>query len=93
MAVETPPPQPDVIEFIRALWVQLISIVAIIVWLIRGEAKTTANANAIRALWKQREEDLRAHRDARESTNETLNEVKDDLREVRSDIKTLLQRK
>ena len=40
----------------------------------------------IQAVWRQREEDLRAHKEARDTTNEMLNEV-------RRDIKTLLARR
>lgn len=68
---------------------------ALVVWVIRGEAKTNANAAEIRRLWKQRKEDkdaadgqrhedLISHKESRDATNEIL-------QEVQRDIKTLLR--
>ncbi|VDC31543.1 hypothetical protein [Pseudogemmobacter humi] len=74
------------LAIIQAVWAQLLALVALIVWLVRGEARTKANAAEIRRLWRQREEDLRAHKEARDTTNAMLDEV-------RRDIKTLLARR
>lgn len=71
---------------IKADWVQIMAAVALIVWLVRGEAMIKANQAEIRRLWRQREEDLRAHKDARDTTNRLLDEM-------RQDIKTLLSRR
>lgn len=71
---------------IQSAWAQLAGALALVVWLVRGEAQTKANAAEIRRLWRQREEDLRAHKEARDTTNAMLDEV-------RCDIKTLLARR
>ncbi|SEB68309.1 hypothetical protein [Rhodobacter sp. 24-YEA-8] len=71
---------------IKADWVQISAAVALIVWLVRGEAQTKANGAEIRRLWRQRDEDLRVHKEARDTTNGMLDEV-------RRDIKTLLSRR
>lgn len=54
-------------------------------WAVRVEHQTKANASEIRRLWHQRSEDLAAHKEAREATNEMLTEV-------RADIKALLRK-
>jgi hypothetical protein len=74
------------IAFLHSFWAQLIAFVAVIVWLVRGEGQTKANSSEIRRIWRQREEDLRAHKDARDTTNRLLDEM-------RGDIKTLLARR
>lgn len=77
---------PGLLAIIQSVWAQLLALVGLIVWLVRGEAQTKANAAEIRRLWRQREEDLRAHREARETTNDLLTEL-------RQDVKTLLARR
>ncbi|MFE3836069.1 hypothetical protein [Pseudogemmobacter sonorensis] len=74
------------LAILQSVWVQVSALVALIVWLVRGEAATKANAAEIRRLWRQRDEDLRAHKEARDTTNAMLDEV-------RRDIKTLLARR
>lgn len=81
-----PDTPPGLLALIQSVWAQLLAIVGLIVWLVRGEAQTKANAAEIRRLWRQREEDLRAHKEARETTNELLTEL-------RQDVKTLLARR
>ena len=71
---------------IKADWVQIAAAVALIVWLVRGEAMIKANAEEIRRLWRQRDEDQRAHKEARDTTNDLLTEL-------RQDVKTLLARR
>lgn len=73
-------------EVIRAWWVQIGAAIAFVVWLIRLEAAVKANGSELRRVWRQREEDQMAARDARETTNRLLNEL-------RQDIKTLLARR
>lgn len=72
-------------DIIRDYWAQLLAGIGLIVWALRVESNTKANSSEIRRLWKQRSEDLTAHKEAREATNALLNEV-------RNDIKTLLGR-
>lgn len=79
-------PTPGLWGLIHSAWAQIISLVALIVWLVRGEAQTQANAREIRRLQAQRNEDQAAQREARRATN-------DMLAEVRTDIKELLRRK
>lgn len=73
-------------EIVREYWAMILSALGLVAWALRAEFATKANASEIRRLWKQRDEDLRAHKEARDTTNEML-------KEVRSDIKKLLQRK
>ena len=74
------------LEILRGWWVQLAGAVAFVIWLIRLEAAVKANASELRRVWRQREEDQTAARDARETTNRLLDEM-------RGDIKTLLARR
>ena len=73
-------------DVIRSYWVQLTGAVAFVVWLIRLEAAVKSNSTEIRRVWRQREEDQTTARDARETTNRLLDEM-------RQDIKTLLARR
>ena len=73
-------------EFLRQNWVQAMGAVAFVVWLVRLEAQMKANSSEVRRLWRQREEDQRAAKDARDTTNRLLDEM-------RGDIKTLLSRR
>ena len=74
------------LQLLHSAWAQVLAVVGLIVWMVRGEAATKANAREIRRLWRQRDEDLRAHKEARDKTNALLDEV-------RQDIKTLLTRR
>jgi hypothetical protein len=60
-------------------------VIGFLAWLVRLEARSISNASEIRRLWVQRREDLDSARESRTATN-TL------LAELRTDIKTLLQR-
>lgn len=75
-----------IIALLQHAWAQIVALVGIIIWLVRGEAQIRSNASEIRRVWRQREEDLRAHKEARDTTNAMLDEV-------RRDIKTLLSRR
>ena len=74
------------LALLQSGWTYVMTVVGLIVWLVRGEAQTKANSSEIRRLWKQRDEDQRAHKDARDTTNDLLTEL-------RQDIKTLLARR
>ena len=54
--------------------------VALIVWLIRLEARAMDNTKEIRRLWNQRREDLEASKQARDDTNKMLAEIRDDIK-------------
>jgi hypothetical protein len=84
------------VDILQAAWPQVLAVIALGIWLLRGEANTKANSSEIRRLWlqrredkanadRQRHEDLVAAASARDTTNALLDEV-------RKDIKTLLQR-
>ncbi len=79
-------PTSNIADLLGSFWMQFLAFITLVVWLVRGEAGTKANAAEIRRIWRQREEDLQAHKDARETTNALLDEV-------RKDIKTLLGRR
>lgn len=72
-------------EIIKDFWQFIIAGVALVGWSIRVEQRTNENAREIKRLWLQRTEDLAAHKEARQLTNELL-------AEMRNDIKTLLGR-
>lgn len=74
------------IEALRQYWLQIGAAVAFVVWLVRLESRVNGNSSELRRVWKQRAEDLLAQRDARETTNKLLHEL-------RQDIKTLLARR
>lgn len=74
------------LENIRDFWGIIVAGVSAIAWLLRIESKAAANTREIERLWKQRHEDLASAKEARDNTNELL-------REVRADIKALLQRR
>lgn len=71
-------------EIIPRYWPIALAIGLIVVWAIRVEAAVKKAATDIEALKQQRVEDLAATRISREETHETL-------REMRHDIKQLLQ--
>lgn len=72
-------------EIIREFWAFILAGVALVAWSIRLESQTKANTLEIARIWKQRAEDLAAHKEAREATNSILTEL-------RSDIKLILTR-
>lgn len=73
------------IEVLREYWALVMAGIGLVVWALRVEFATKGNASEIRRIWHQRDEDLRAHKEAREATNEML-------REMRADIKVLLRK-
>lgn len=72
-------------ELLREYWAIVAGFVAVVVWAVRLEAGMKSNSDQIKSLWRQRNEDIDAHRLAREETNKMLDEI-------RQDIKRLLQR-
>ncbi len=70
---------------LKEWWGIAVGIVALIAWALRVESNTKANAAEIRRLWRQREEDQTAHKEARSETNAML-------REVRGYVQTILER-
>lgn len=70
------------------------TIIGVVVWLVRLEAGMKQNAEGIRALWRQRSEDLESAKQARAETNQLLHSMNDKMdsafTEFRNDIKQLL---
>lgn len=73
-------------DILKEYWAVVAGFVGVIVWALRVEAGMKANQGEIKSLWRQRNEDIEAHKFAREETNSML-------AEIRADIKALLQRK
>ncbi len=73
-------------DTIKEFWAQIMTVLAVLIWLARLEAAVRANGRELRRMQHQRNEDQAAHREAREATNTMLTEV-------RADIKELLRRK
>lgn len=69
-------------ELLKEFWAQIVTGIGLIVWALRIESNTKTNASEIRRLWHQRSEDLSAHKEAREATNEMLAEVRADIKEL-----------
>ena len=84
------------IDFILDFWPLVVAVVSVVIWLIRLEARAMANTREIKNLWRQRDEDLQASRDARDATNKKLDDIGSDLRDfarvITADIKHLLER-
>lgn len=87
----------DAVELIKEYWAVAVGFVGLIVWAVRLEAGMKQNASDIRGLWRQRNEDIEAHKQARIETNALLTKLDAKMdaafSEFRGDIKTLLQRK
>ena len=83
------------IEQIRDYWAVIAGFTAVVVWAARVEMGMKKNAQDIRGLWKQRNEDLEASREARAATNAVLlrleTKMDEAFKEFREDIKELLK--
>jgi hypothetical protein len=73
-------------DVLRDWWALAMAGVAGLFWLSRLEWRGLQNEAEIKRLWAQRKEDLQAAQRARDETNEIL-------REMRQDIKSLLQQR
>ena len=67
-------------EYVLKFWPVFMGFIALIVWLIRLEARAMDNTKEIRRLWNQRREDLEASKQARDDTNKMLAEIRDDIK-------------
>nr|WP_319250516.1 hypothetical protein [uncultured Celeribacter sp.] len=72
-------------DHLKEYWAQIIAAAGALIWFVRVEAAVRANERELRRQQYQRNEDQAAHKEARQSTNAML-------AEVRSDIKELLRR-
>lgn len=73
-------------EYVLKFWPVFMGFIALIVWLIRLEARAMDNTKEIRRLWNQRREDLEASRQARDDTNRMLAEIRDDIKALISKV-------
>lgn len=69
-------------DVLKEFWTYILAGVTLTMWALRVENQTKNNASEIRRLWLQRSEDLAAHKEAREATNEMLGEVRADIKEL-----------
>lgn len=69
-------------ELVLKYWPVFLGFIALIVWLVRLEARAMDNTKEIKRLWSQRREDLEASKEAREDTNAMLREIRDDIKAV-----------
>lgn len=67
-------------ELALKFWPVVMGFVALIVWLIRLEARAMDNTKEIKRLWNQRREDQQASKEARDDTNKMLGEIRDDIK-------------
>lgn len=74
------------IELVLSFWPVALAFVALVVWLIRLEARAMDNTKEIKRLWNQRKEDLEASRQSREDTNRMLAEIRDDIKALISKV-------
>ena len=72
-------------DLIKDWWAVIVAMVGGIAWLSRLEWRSVQNEAEIKRLWTQRKEDLANAQHSRDETAKMLTEM-------RSDIKTLLQR-
>lgn len=73
-------------ELVIQFWPVVLGFVALIVWLVRLEARAMDNTKEIKRLWNQRREDLEASRQSREDTNKMLAEIRDDIKALISRV-------
>lgn len=69
-------------DWLASYWRQFVAAIAFVVWLVRLEAKAISNEKEIQRIWKQREEDMRAAKEARMETNIMLQEIRDDIKSL-----------
>ena len=79
-------------EVLREYWMIIMGAVGGLVWLVRLESRSLANEKEIRRMGEQRKEDLKNAEKSREDTKEILTEMKDGMKTMTADIKTLLSR-
>lgn len=83
-------------EFIRDFWALIFAIIAACAgvgrWLMLLAAQVKANTTAINEIVRQRHEDLKTAQRGRDETNGYLKEMREENKEIRSDIKLILQR-
>jgi len=74
-------------EIIRDFWAIVAAFIAAVVWLVRLEAMMLANKADLRRVWAQRQEDMAAHREARDESNKMLSEIRADIKSLLREVK------
>ena len=69
-------------DLLIQFWPIVLGFIALIVWLVRLEARAMDNTKEIKRLWNQRKEDLDASKEARDDTNKMLAEMRDDIKSL-----------
>jgi hypothetical protein len=69
-------------DLLIQFWPIVLGFVALIVWLVRLEARAMDNTKEIKRLWAQRKEDLGMSKEARDDTNKMLAEMRDDIKSL-----------
>lgn len=69
-------------DLLIQFWPIVLGFIALIVWLVRLEARAMDNTKEIKRLWAQRKEDLEASKEARDDTNKMLAEMRDDIKSL-----------
>lgn len=69
-------------DLLIQFWPIVLGFVALIVWLVRLEARAMDNTKEIKRLWAQRKEDLEMSKEARDDTNKMLAEMRDDIKSL-----------
>lgn len=82
----------EILAVIKEYWVVLMGMIGAVVWLGRLESRSLSNEKEIRRLWLQRKEDLDTAQKSRDAQSKTLDDMREDTKEIRQDIKQLLSR-
>ena len=69
-------------DVLREFWTLFAGGFAVVVWLVRLEARGVANAAEIKRLWTQRKEDMEAAKDSRDKSDRRLDEIAQDIKEI-----------
>lgn len=82
-------------DVLKEWWGLMVVGISGLVWLVRLEARATANTNEIERLWRQRKEDVETSKVARTETNAKLDKLDEKMEksfgELRQDIKSLIR--
>lgn len=73
------------LDVIQQWWPLIVTLGAILIWVVRMEGKMLANTREIERLWAQRREDM-------EMAKVDRQDLKEMLKEVRRDVKTLTEK-
>jgi hypothetical protein len=71
-------------DFVQRFWGVILALVTFVVWLARLEQKSVAMQRDIDRLWRQREEDMSASKDARANLVATMTAVQVDVAELKT---------